>query len=193
MQIMNAGKCLMSLVAVAALGSVGAAEAQVFTPTYTSPRLVNEIGVNVSQYPGDLGIEGLWRGGPLGLRVGYGNADGGMLMLGGELRSPVEMGAAPLGLAFTAGAQGLIGDRNTIGMQAGLSAGYTFMGSGIAMTPYLHPRIGLINDRHMDSFEAHALADVGVDAEFYNNLLVRLGVNVGTVGATWGVGVGFRR
>jgi hypothetical protein len=190
---MTAKKFVLPMALISALTVAEVAQAQVFTPTYTSPRLVNEMGINVSQYPADLSIEGLWRGGPLGVRVGYANAAGGLLTLGGELRSPLDIGNAPMGLAFTAGAQGLIGDDSALGMQAGVSAGYTFMGTGVAFTPYLHPRVGLINDRGMDDFEFRALADVGVDAEFYNNLLVRFGVNLGTVGAGWGVGVGWRR
>jgi hypothetical protein len=191
--VMAAKKFVVPVALFAALTSVAVADAQVFTPTYTSPRLVNEMGVNVSQYPADLALEGLWRGGPIGLRVGYANASGGLLTLGGEIRSPLDLGNAPMGLAFTAGAQGLIGDESAVGMQAGVSAGYTFMGTGVAFTPYLHPRVGLINDRGMSDFELRALADVGVDAEFYNNLLVRLGVNLGDVGAGWGVGIGWRR
>jgi hypothetical protein len=169
------------------------AQAQIFTPTYTSPRLVDEFGITVSDAPGSLAIEGIWRGGPLGVRVGYADAADGLLSIGGELRSPVLIEDAPLGLAFTAGAQGLIGDGNAVGLHGGLSAGYTFMTPGIGFTPYLHPRLGFVNDRGMDSFEVRALADVGVDAEFYNNLLVRLGVSLADVGANWGVGVGWRR
>ena len=168
-------------------------QAQVFTPTYTSPRLVNEFGVNVSDYPGNLGVEGIWRGGPLGLRVGYANEDSGILSIGGEFRAPLQLSDAPLGLALTAAAQGLVAEQNAIGVQTGLTAGYTFMAPGIGVTPYIHPRVGYINDRGMDGFEFQALADVGVDAEFYNNMLVRVGVSLGELGSTWGVGVGFRR
>ncbi len=178
-----------------ALLLAGTLEAQVFTPTYTSPRLVNEFGINVSDRPGNLTVEGLWRGGPLGLRVGYASGTGGLLSIGGELRNPLPMAHAPLGLAFTAGAQGLLGDQNqrAVGVQAGLSAGYTLAGSGLAFTPYLHPRIGLINDLPGEEYQVRALADAGVDVEFWNNLLVRLGVNLTDVGATWGLGVGVRR
>lgn len=177
---------------VLALLFTGTAHAQVFTPTYTSPRLVNEFGVNVSDSPGNMTVEGLWRGGPLGLRVGYAGGVG-LLSIGGEVRSPVPIPNAPVGLAFTAGAQGLLGDQNAVGVQAGLSAGYTFSGPGVAFTPYLHPRIGLVNDLPQDEFELRALADAGVDVEFWNNLLVRFGVNLGDVGANWGLGVGWRR
>lgn len=170
------------------------AHAQVFTPTFTSPRLLNELGVYVSDGPGDLAVEGIWRGGPLGLRVGFVDAAGGLLSVGAELRSPIYVPDAPLGLAFTAGAQGLFGDANGAGVQAGLSAGYTFMSPGLAITPYLHPRIGAVNGLGgSDDWDFEVMADVGLDLEFAPNLLVRLGISLGDVGSDWGVGVGWRR
>jgi hypothetical protein len=184
----TAGTALLLLLAA------GAAQAQIFTPTYTSPRQLNEVGIYLSDGPGDLGVEGIWRGGPLGLRVGFVEAHGGLLSVGGELRSPVPIADVPLGLAFTVGAQGLIGDENAAGIQAGLSAGYTFMSPGLAFTPYMHPRVGAVNDlRGTDDWEFEVMADVGVDLEFANRMLVRLGVNIGDIGANWGVGVGWRR
>jgi hypothetical protein len=170
------------------------ATAQIFTPTFTSPRLLNEVGVAVSDGPGDLALEGIWRGGPLGLRVGFVDAHDGLLSISGEMRSPLPMAGAPVGLAFTAAAQGLIGDVNAAGVQGGLTAGYTFMGSGMAFTPYLHPRIGMVRPlgRNRD-WGLEVLADVGADLEFYNNLVLRLGVNLGDVGSGWGVALGWRR
>lgn len=178
---------------VVALVMAGVAQAQVFTPTYTSPRLVNEFGVNVSDQPGNVAVEGLWRGGPMGLRVGYADTVDGLFTIGGELRNAIPVAGAPLGLAFTAGAQGMFGDDNAYGLQTGLSAGYTIAGNGVTLTPYLHPRVGLIRDFGVDDFEVRALADAGVDVEFYNNLLVRVGANLSDVGAGWGVGLGWRQ
>ncbi|CAN5817552.1 hypothetical protein BH23GEM6_BH23GEM6_08370 [soil metagenome] len=111
-------------------------QAQVFTPTYQSPRLINDVGLYLSDGPGNLSVEGIWRGGPMGLRAGFVDAAGGLLTVGGELRNSLPVAGAPLGLAFTAGAQGLIGgDDSAIGVQAGLSAGYTFRPQGAAFTP----------------------------------------------------------
>jgi hypothetical protein len=171
------------------------AQAQVFTPTFTSSRLINEIGVYVSDGPGDLALEGVWRSGPIGLRVGWvDHTAGGLLSLGGELRTPIVVPEPPLGLAFTAGAQGLLGDLNAGGVQAGLSAGYTFMGTGVAFTPYMHPRIGMINHLGPNrDWEFEVMADVGVDVELHNNVVVRLGVALDDVGSNWGVGVSWRR
>jgi hypothetical protein len=186
----RSGVCAMLLTIFFA----GAASAQVFTPTYTSPRLLNEMGIYLSDGPGDLGVEGIWRGGPLGLRVGFVDAAGGLLSLGGEVRTPLPVTGAPLGLAFIAGAQGLIGDENAVGVQAGLTAGYTFRGTGAFFTPYMHPRVGMVGSLNGSSdMEFEVMADVGVDVEFWTNLIVRLGVSLDDVGANWGVGLAWRR
>ncbi|HSJ23778.1 MAG TPA: hypothetical protein VK929_03770 [Longimicrobiales bacterium] len=168
--------------------------AQIFTPTYMSPRMQNDLGLYVSDGPGDLALEGIWRGGPLGLRVGYVDAGDGMVSIGGELRTPVDLAGVPLGLAFTASGQGIIGDNSAAGIQAGLSAGYTFVGSTLAITPYLHPRIGAVNHFGGDSdLELEVMADVGVDVEIERNLVLRLGVNLGEPNSVWGVGLAIRR
>lgn len=172
----------------------GAAQAQVFTPSYQSPRLVNELSIHVSDGPGDMAVGGIWRAGPLGLRLDYVDAWDGMLSVGGELRNPIPMTGAPLGLAFTAGGQALIGDENLFGFQAGLSAGYTFTGDGLSVTPYLHPRAALVKLPRVDDFEFELLADVGADIEFHNNILLRFGVKLDDVGgADFGFGIGVRR
>jgi hypothetical protein len=179
------------LASVVTLGTVS--EAQVFTPTYQSPRLVDELTLAVSDGPGSLAIEGIWRGGPLGLRVGYADAREGLLMIGGEVRSPIAIAGAPLGLAFTGGGQALVGDSNAFGFQAGLTAGYTFTGEGLAFTPYIHPRIAGVRQLHENDLRLRALADVGADLEFHTNLLLSFGVGLGNVGSNWGFGLGWRR
>lgn len=181
-------------IAAAIVLSAVSLEAQVFTPTYQSPRIVNEMGGYLSDGPGDLALEGIWRGGPLGLRVGYADVLDGVLSISGELRSPLAAGGVPLGLAFTAAAQGLIGDRSAVGIQGGLTAGYTFSPDGLMITPYIHPRIAGVNGfGRNDSFELELLADIGVDVEFYNNMLLRFGFSLDDVGADWGVGLSLRR
>ena len=174
---------------------VAAARAQVFTPTYMSPILLNDLGAYLSDGPGDLTVEGIWRGGPLGLRVGFVDTDGDdLLSVGGELRSPIALATAPLGLAFTAGAQGLIGDADAVGLQVGLSAGYRFLSPGLALTPYLHPRVAFINGfARDDDFESDVLADVGVDVEIPENLVFRLGLGLSDETADWGIGLAWRR
>lgn len=187
-------KTVFAVAVAAALVAANGAEAQVFTPTFTSPRLTNDLGIYLNDGPGDLGVEGIWRGGPLGLRVGYMDVFDGLLTIGGELRNPLPMTGAPLGLAFVAGAQGALGDNGGVGVQAGLSAGYTFIGSGMAVTPYIHPRIGLVNNiGPSDDMEVEVLADLGFDLEFSNNLILRFGGNLGNIGSNWGIGLAWRQ
>jgi hypothetical protein len=184
---------------LAALGlaavSAGAAQAQVFTPTYMSPRLSNDIGVYVGDSPmgGDLAVEGIWRGGPLGLRVGFADGIDDALLVGAEFRNPVDLAAAPLSLAFTAGIQAAIADDNALGFQAGLTAGHTFMSPGMAFTPYIHPRIAFVNGfGGDDELDLEVLADVGFDLGLSPNLILRFGANLGD-GADWGFGLAWRR
>ncbi len=166
-------------------------QAQVFTPTFQSPRLINDVGVYLNDGPGDLAIEGVWRGGPLGLRAGFVDAAGGLLTIGGELRSPLALAGAPVGLAFTAAAQGLIGgDDSAVGVQAGLTAGYTFRPQGAAFTPYIHPRLFAV--KYL-GFRLKALAEAGVDVEFYDNLVLRFGVSRDDIGLSGGVGLAVRQ
>lgn len=173
--------------------AVGPAQAQVFTPTFMSPRLTNDLGIYISDF-GDLGIEGIWRGGPLGLRVGLIDAGDDLLSVGGEFRHPIALVGAPLSLAFTAGAQGLIGDADAFGFQGGLTAGYTFLTPGMAFTPYIHPRIAFVDGfAEEDDFETEVLAEVGADFEFSPRIILRFGANLSDVGADWGIGLAWRR
>jgi hypothetical protein len=168
-----------------------AADAQVFTPSYQAPVVMNDLGIYLSDGPGDLALEGIWRDGPLGLRVGFVDAGDDLLSLGGELRVPVT---APIDVAFTAGAQGLIGDFDAIGVQAGLSIGERFVNPGVALTPYIHPRIALIDGFATDDdFEAELLADLGLDAEFANNLILRLSIGLSDETPDVGIGLAWRR
>jgi hypothetical protein len=184
---------LMPAVAAAALSvSAVSADAQVFTPSYQAPVVMNDIGVYLSDSPGELTLEGIWRSGPLGLRLGYVDAEPeGLLSVGGELRVPLT---APIDIAFTAGAQGLIGDNNALGLQAGLSLGQRFVNPGVAITPYIHPRVALIDGfAQDDDWRTELLAELGLDAEFSQNLILRLSVGLSDETPDVGVGLSWRR
>jgi hypothetical protein len=169
------------------------ADAQVFTPSYQAPVVMNDLGIYLSDGPGDLALEGIWRQGPVGLRVGYVDLEpDGLLSVGGEVRTPLQ--GAPIDIAFTAGAQGLIGDVDAIGLQAGLSIGHRFVNPGLALTPYIHPRVALIDGFGQDDeFETELLAELGVDAEFSQNLIFRLSVGLSDETPDVGLGLAWRR
>jgi hypothetical protein len=180
--------------AVAGALTIGAdaADAQVFTPSYQAPVVMNDLGIYLSDGPGDMALEGIYRSGPLGLRIGFVDAAEDLLSLGGEVRMPLE--STPVDVAFTAGAQGLIGDFDAIGVQGGLSIGKRFVNPGVALTPYIHPRIALIDGLATDDdFEAELLADLGLDAEFASNLILRLSIGLSDDTPDVGVGLAWRR
>jgi hypothetical protein len=180
--------------AVAGAVAMGAetVDAQVFTPSYQSPVVMNDLGIYLSDGPGDMALEGIYRAGPLGLRVGFVDAADDLLSIGGEVRMPLE--STPIDVAFTAGAQGLIGDFDAIGVQAGLSIGERFVNPGVALTPYIHPRIALIDGLATDDdFEAELLAELGLDAEFASNLILRLSIGLSDPSPEVGVGLAWRR
>jgi hypothetical protein len=183
----------MPAVAAAALFASATADAQVFTPSYQAPVVMNDMGVYLSDGQAGTAVEGIWRGGPVGLRVGYGDAFDGLFSVGGEARVPI-MENAPLDVAFTAGAQGLIGDVDALGLQAGLSIGHRFVNPGVAITPYIHPRIALIDGFGVDDeWEPELLAELGLDAEFSQNLIFRLSVGLADENPEVGVGLSWRR
>jgi hypothetical protein len=186
-----------------ALGAVFAAraEAQVFTPTFLSPVPSNDFGVYVSDWRGGLGVEGIWRrqsrgGSNLGLHAGYVDLGDGALTVGLDMRNPVVLAGAPIGLAFTVGGQAVIGDATSLGGQVGFTAGQALPAGGFTVTPYIHPRLalatGFIGDGADNEFEIDVLADVGVDLDFASGVALRLGANLGD-GANWGLGVAFRQ
>ena len=180
------------MAAAAALSfSATTAEAQVFTPSYQAPVVMNDLGVYLSDGPGDLALEGIWRSGPVGLRAGYVDAADGLLSIGGEVRVPLT---APIDIAFTAGAQGLIGDVDAIGVQAGLSLGHRFVNPGLALTPYIHPRVALIDGFATDDdWDSELIAELGLDAEFSQNLILRLSVGLSDESPDVGLGLAWRR
>ena len=182
---------LAGLVMAAAPG-----RAQVFTPTFQSTERSNDIGIYLSDGPGELAVEGIWRRafgtGDLGLRAGFADLGDGELLLGADWRQPLALGTQPVDLGLTFGAQAALGDVDAIGLQAGLVFGHTFVGEGLRVTPYVHPRLAFIGNLDADGNELDVLADIGADFRFAPNLVLRVGVNIGD-GADWGIGLAWRR
>ncbi|HEX5725509.1 MAG TPA: hypothetical protein VFX98_08580 [Longimicrobiaceae bacterium] len=175
--------------------------AQVFTPSYMGPILSSDVGIYLSDGPGDLGIEGIWRatrgGYDLGIRAGYADiGEDGALMVGVEVRNPVVLSGAPIGLALTASAQGIVGDFNVIGGALGFTAGQAFtpQGSNFTLTPYIHPRLALLtgNLEGEDDLETTVLADLGIDLGFQNNFTVRFSAGLASEQADFGLGISWR-
>lgn len=194
---------IAAAVALAAALSAVSASAQVYSPPFMSPTPANDFGVYVSDL-GDVAVEGIWRrlsrGGDIGLRAGYADTGEGALMLGIELRNPVVLAGAPIGLAFTAGAQGLIGDNPRVGGQVGFTAGQALPAGTFTITPYIHPRLALVaspgsddnglNDE--DEVDLDVRADIGADLDFASGLSLRFDINLAE-GASWGLGLAWRR
>ena len=186
------------LASLAMLITASTAQAQVFTPTFMGPRSGGDVGIYISdQDPGDLAVEGIVRAGfggfDLGFRGGIVDIGGANLTLGGELRNPLTLGTAPVDLAFTAGVQGILGDVDRLGVQGGLSIGHTLVPGNFTLTPYVHPRLALI-DRGAgdDDLEAELLADLGLDFVFRSGLRLRVGIAIDDIGSDWGVGIAWR-
>jgi len=178
------------------LGPTGA-HAQVFTlPFQSTARSANEIGLYLSDGPGDLAIEGVWRRGfgtgDLGLRGGFADLGDGYLLLGADWRQPLNLQTPPLDLALSLGAQGGIGDHSGVGGQVGLIVGHTFAETGVRITPFIHPRVAVTAPLSDGDAQVDVLADLGADFDFAPNLSLRFGVNLGD-GPDWGIGLAWRR
>jgi hypothetical protein len=181
------------IMAVASLLAAAPLGAQIFTPSYMAPMPGSDVGIYISDGPGSFALEGVMRrhfgAYDLGFRAGVAGGENARLLLGGEYRAPLAF-AAPLDFAFTAGAQGMLGERSGAGFQAGLSLGARLPTTGVAITPYIHPRFGIVN-RDPGGTEATVLADVGADFGF-PNLIFRIGFGLGGPTASWGMGFAWR-
>jgi hypothetical protein len=185
-----------ALVALA-LASATVAEAQVFTPSFASPRSAGDYGLYVSSGPGDFSVEGVFRRDlgihDAGFRAGVASADGPLFLLGADLRSPFNIEGFPLLFAFTAGLQTMFGDGAAhFGGTVGTTLGYTFVPGDFSFTPYVNPRLGLLAGDGRDGIDAVFLGDVGVDFTFAPGVVFRLSFGLGRETADWGLGVGWR-
>jgi hypothetical protein len=181
----------------AALLGAAPAAAQVFTPPFMSPVPRNDFGVYVSSL-GDIAIEGLWErharaGSGMGLRAGYTEWGDGSLLLGLQVVNPVQLAGTPIGLAFTASGQAVVGGANGGGGQVGFTAGGTIPSTELGITPYIHPRLAVVSwPGSDDDLRLRVLADFGVDLDLLSGMSIRIGANLGD-GASIGVGVAWRQ
>lgn len=193
-------RVVSAFVAVAAIAGAHQAQAQVFTMPFMSPQSESSVGVYLNDIDyADLTIEGIARSDfgnfTLGIRGGIIDAgDNTGITIGGELRSPLELDSDPIDLAVTAGIQGLLGDLDGLGVQAGLSLGHTFVPEegNVRFTPYIHPRVAYIDWGGSSDGEVELLADVGFDVDFGTSLSLRFGASLAE-GPDWGIGLAWRR
>jgi hypothetical protein len=184
------------LAAVALATGAGPATGQVFTPSFMSPQQGSDLGVYLNDGPGSFSIEGIWRrtlgSYDLGFRAGIADTPDLSLLVGAELLVPLDVQDLPLAIAATGGVQGALGGASAAGFIGGVTLGYTFQESQFAFTPYIHPRIGLVNSFRRDDLELEVLADIGFDVTFAQNLILRFGFGLGDPTASWGMGFAWR-
>lgn len=198
---MKARFVLAGLVVALAAATAAPVHAQVFTPSYLAPTRGSDFGVYLEDgFPGadDIALEALLRRSfgtyDLGFRAGVADqGDDLAILLGGDYRNPLELSTAPVQLAVTGAVQAIVGDFDAVGADVGLSIGATFAAPQFSITPYVHPRIGLINSLDVDEdLDLDLLADVGFDLAFSRNLIVRLGVGLSDEVTDFGIGLAWR-
>jgi hypothetical protein len=191
-------KLAFAWAAAALLLAAAPAAAQVFTPMFQSTRRGSDVGIYLSDGPGDLAIEGIWRRGfglaDLGLRAGFADVGNGDALVGVDWRQPLDLNTAPIDLIASVGAQGAFGDVSGFGLEAGLGFGHTFTEPGLTITPYVQPRVGLISRlrENDDRSRLGVMADVGADFDFAPNLSLRFDIKLGD-GTDAGIGLAWRR
>ncbi len=173
------------------------AQGQAFTPAYLAPRTGGDLGIYLSEGPGDFAVEGIWRrhfgGYDLGFRAGVADLEDAAVLLGADLRNPFRVTDFPAELAFTGAVQAVITDFTAAGFLVGVTVGQTLVPGDFSITPYIHPRVGLVSRLHRDAdLVARVLADLGVDIAFQPNLTFRVGLGLGRETADWGIGLAWR-
>jgi hypothetical protein len=184
---------------VAALVCASSLAAQIYTPSYASPRSMGDFGVYVADGPGNFSLEGILRSGlgaydfgfRGGVATGVGPGDDTYALVGVDMRNPFTITGAPLDFAFTAAFQGMIGDDSRAGGAVGITTGYTFVPGDFRFTPYIHPRFALLSDRGESGLDGRVLADLGLDFEF-QPMTFRLAFGLSSPTPSWGLGVSWR-
>lgn len=198
---MNARRFVAGLSLVVVALAAAPAHAQVFTPSYLAPTRGGDFGVYLEDgFTGsdEIAVEALLRRSygayDLGFRAGLADAgDDLALLLGADYRNPLELPTAPVALAVTGAVQGIVGDFDALGADVGLSIGATFAAPQFSITPYVHPRVGVINYLDVEEdLDLDLLADVGFDLAFSPNLVVRLGVGLSDETTDFGIGLAWR-
>lgn len=143
------------LAASASLMPVGSADAQAINyPSFQAPTIVQrEYSVGVSDGDHITSAVFQWREGwspvsQLSFDIGVADPDGGdvKLLVGGGYSRLLNRSSddLPLDLLLTAGAYAALTDPTIFSLPVGISVGHRFdLERGLALTPYIHPRLAL--------------------------------------------------
>lgn len=186
----------------------GSASAQAYmwdSPTFASPRPMDDIGVYVTRADEATGLVGIWRQSGnlnLGVRAGVADLDnaGGSLLVGAELYGPLNtlLPGSGIDLAWTLGGGAVFGDNvTTASIPFGLSAGVQLGSGSFTILPYVHPRVSLdivsveFGDEEETETEGSFALDLGADITLSERFLVRVGGSLFDRDV-FGVGIAYR-
>lgn len=201
---------MRKLLIVCALSAIfaGPVAAQAYmwdSPTFASPRPMDDIGAYVTRAEDATGLIGIWRQSGnlnLGVRAGVADLDnaGGSLLVGAELYGPLNtlLPGSGLDLAWTLGGGAVFGDDiTTASIPLGLSVGVQLGSGGVTILPYVHPRVSLdivsveFGDEEETETDVGFAVDLGADITLSERLLVRVGGSLADREA-FGVGLAYR-
>lgn len=176
-------------------GAHSAASAQIFTPGYLPPAGGPEVGIFVSDGPGDIAVEAIWRrnidAGRFGLRGGI--AEGAELsaIVGADFSWPL-LDATPIQIAPTAMAQATLGEAEGLGVGGGLSLAIPLGDADFSILPFFHPSIVFYDGFGQDNGSFELIGDLGVRLGILPNYALTVAAGLNRPGADWGVGISRR-
>lgn len=154
-------------------------------PSFMPPHPVDELGVFVLDPPfSDIGLVGLWRqSGDLGLGVRAGflarEFEGGAFVVGSEFFTPLlrSTRGSPFEALLVLGAGATFDEGILARIPLGVSIGARLenVAGDAALSPYVHPRVGLeiLADDDESVTELAFMVDFGLDVEVTRSVTVR--------------------
>lgn len=173
------------------------------SPTFFAPRSHDDVGLYLLKIEDfdDVGFAGIWRQSGninLGLRAGRAAGDLGWLV-GVELYGPLNVfGPASTVLAsWMVGGGAVFDDFTLLRIPVGVSFGLDLGSGGVAITPYVHPRVAFDlftegEGRNEDTeTEFNVDVDIGADIALGDSFVLRGGFTIGDLN-NFGVGLAYR-
>ncbi|HLU26187.1 MAG TPA: hypothetical protein VKZ58_10830 [Longimicrobiales bacterium] len=185
------------------LFGAGALAAQAWdSPGFLPPTADDRFGVYLLLPEGaDFGVVGTFRQAGrlnLGVRGGLAKPEGGStrVFIGSDMWGMlVRQGSeSPFDVAWTVGAGAAFGNGTLARFPAGVSIGREFGAAGVALVPYVHPRLTyqiFANDGRSDS-DLRIGADLGLDLRLGGRMILRGAVALDQDVSTVGLGVAWR-